>query len=211
MPILLGALIAILLFSGGTIVKNKVEEKIEENEIVQSDSFTRWDELFLKYAKKYSVPFIWLKAIAMNESSLGEFPTVAHGLSVPSDREGSKSQDGLSWGLMQVTEKTGRDFDSSCNYYKLNDAEYSINIAAQYLARAKRSFAFISSDFEKYVIMSYNAGVQRVLWEISGEYNNFSKAKFDAHRSAIENATVYYDRYVRNQSIVLSRQTELLG
>ena len=58
------------------------------------ENWTKWDNDFIAAGKTYQVPWTWLKAIALNESSLGAYPSVAHGIQEPTDIEGSKSQDG---------------------------------------------------------------------------------------------------------------------
>ena len=109
----------------------KTESKSEGPTMMQN--WTRFDALFKKYGKLYMVDWQMLKAIAMNESSLGSVKSVAHGIMYPSDIEASKSQDGKSWGLMQVTLTTARDLDPTASAEKLNTPEYSIKLAAQYL------------------------------------------------------------------------------
>lgn len=122
--------------------------------ITSSNDF---DNLFKKYAEKYNLDWRMLKAIAMIESSLGRAPSVAHGLKNPTDIENSKSSDGKSWGLMQVTLPTARDFDSNATSERLNNPEYSINLASQYLRTLFSIFKNDQKQIEK-VIKSYNQG-----------------------------------------------------
>jgi len=72
-----------------------------------SDPFTKYDNLFHTYSSMYSVPWRWLKAIAMNESNLGRAPSVAAGILNPSDVTQSVSSDGKSYGL------TARNYSDS--------------------------------------------------------------------------------------------------
>lgn len=115
------------------------------------DSF---DELFKRYAALNGLEWKFLKTIAMNESSLGNHPRVKFGLNNPKDIEGSKSEDGLSWGIMQMTLITARDFDKNATAEKLNNAEYSIKLASQFIASLKRQFGSKIRD----IAMAYNQG-----------------------------------------------------
>lgn len=121
-------------------------------------NWTTFDPLFEKYAVRYSVPSTWLKAICMNESSLGLAESVRSGLSDPLNVEGSKSYDGKSWGLMQVTLTTARDMDISATPQKLNNAEYSIDLGARYVAQMMRRFDRNDPRYIEWVIKSYNQG-----------------------------------------------------
>lgn len=120
----------------------------------QIDPFFRWDALIEKYAKLYGVPFSWIKAVMMNESSLGQNARVKRGLENPQDVEGSKSSDGKSWGLMQLTLNTARQFESAVTPVALNDPETSIRIGTKYLAYLGKLKGW---DMEK-TIRSYNGG-----------------------------------------------------
>ena len=71
--------------------------------LMNRDDFTKWDDLLKKYSVQYKVPWRWLKVIILNESSNGNDRSVLRGLANPNDIEGSKSSDGKSWGLMQIT------------------------------------------------------------------------------------------------------------
>lgn len=165
----------------GTVLVAKTE--IMEAVSMGGDD-SKFDELFKKYGLKYSVPWLWLKAIAMNESSLGSHPSVARGIANPKDVEGSKSDDGKSWGLMQVTVATARDFDPAATAEKLNNPEYSIAIAAQYISWASKQFSMISNRYVEWVIKSYNQGVGNTKKEISGSSNGFAQE--------------YWERFERN-------------
>ena len=135
------------------------EKSVAQNLDKISPTWSTFDELFKKYGSIYGVNWQILKAIAMNESDLGRDRTVLEGLNNPKNIEGSKSYDGLSWGLMQVTLNTGREYDASITPEKLNNAEYSIKIASQYLAWVQRQFALVDPRYTEWVIKSYNQGV----------------------------------------------------
>lgn len=115
---------------------------------------TNFDDLFKSMAKKYSLDWKMLKAICMIESSLGAAPSVKRGLENPADVEGSKSTDGKSWGIMQVTIPTAQDYDKTATPQKLNIPYYSVDIASQHLVKLKKLFF---GDVEK-IVKSYNQG-----------------------------------------------------
>ena len=112
---------------------------------IYKDNWNKYDGLFRIAAAKYGVPFAWLKGIAIVESALGTDPRVL---------SGGVSGDGLSWGLMQFTLPTARDFDSTATPVKLNDAAYSIDLAGQFLKSLSDQFP----GDERKTIMSYNQG-----------------------------------------------------
>ncbi len=164
------------------MTKQSIAETIEEN----LPSWNRFDALFKKYAAKYSVDAFMLKAICLNESDLGQEKSVARGLENPKDIEGSKSSDGKSWGLMQVTLTTAREpyMDTSATAEKLNNAEYSIDLAAKYIAWLKRYFPDGSADQTQWLVKSYNQGPGNSLNERAGKSQGF------AHE--------YWNRFQRN-------------
>jgi len=125
-----------------------------EKKVDNTNEWTRFDELFHRFGIQYGIEWKWLKAICIVESNLGRAKSVARGLASPSDVEGSKSSDGKSWGIMQVTLTTGRDLDPACSVEKLNSPEYSVRLAALYLSQLLRRF----SGDQKLTIMSYNQG-----------------------------------------------------
>jgi soluble lytic murein transglycosylase-like protein len=171
------AALGITAFSQGEVIL----EKIDEN----SESWTRFDGLFQKYAEKYGLKWTWLKAIALNESNLGREKSVALGLLNPNNVEQSKSYDGKSWGLMQVTLKTAKTMDSSATEAKLNNAEYSVDLAARYLAKVLLpSFSPLLLRRTEWVIKSYNQGPGNTQREIRGEHGGY--------------ANEYWDRFQRN-------------
>ncbi len=115
-------------------------------DLVVLSQFEKYDPIFKKYSARYSVPWRWLKAIALNESSLGTNPRVLAGL---------VSSDGLSWGLMQVTLTTAKDlYKREVSAEELKNDEISVDLAAKYLQRLMRYFP---GDTRK-IIMSYNQG-----------------------------------------------------
>lgn len=152
--------------------------------VMKNTDSKRFDELFKKYGLENKVPMAWLKAIAMNESSLGNHSSVAHGLLYPKDIEKSKSEDGKSWGLMQVTLTTARDLDPTATPEKLNDAEYSIKLASKYIAWLGQQFSMFDSRYDEWVIKSYNQGVGNTRKEIKGTGGGY--------------ANEYWERFLRN-------------
>lgn len=162
----------------GLLLLGKKEEISDAIE-VRMDSWTQFDSFFKKSAQKYSVDWTWLKAIALNESSLGKHPRVARGLLAPKDIEGSKSEDGKSWGLMQVTVPTARDFDKTATEEKLNNAEYSIDIAAKFIAFLKKQFPPNDPRLTEWIIKSYNQGAGNTKKERSGAINGYAGQYWD--------------------------------
>lgn len=165
-----------LLLGGGVKAKNTIEDLQTQAD----DWFHKWDSLFKNYGgENWKI----LKAIAMNESSLGRHPSVARGIEVPTDVEGSKSDDGKSWGLMQVTIPTGRDFDPACSPILLNNPEYSVRIAARFLRSLQSQF-----DELEYVVKAYNQGAGNMRKEIAGTGGGY--------------ADEYWERFQRNLRLV---------
>ena len=118
----------------------------------------QFDPLFKKYGSQYGVPWEWLAAIAENESRTGLEKSVKRGLASPTDVEGSKSSDGKSWGLMQVTLTTAQGMDKSATPAKLNNPEYSINLAAKFIKNLSSQFSKLETRYMEWVIKSYNQG-----------------------------------------------------
>jgi len=171
---LIGVLVLVVLWSG----------ILGEESMTNAENWTRFDDLFAKYGKKYGVSAHWLKAIAMTESLLGQERSVKQGLADPNDIDGSKSSDGLSWGLMQITLTTAKSLDAYATPQKLNNAEYSIDLGARYIAWLKQRFSQTDSRYVEWVIKSYNQGPGRTLEEKTGK-------RFGA-------ADEYYSRWKRN-------------
>lgn len=186
--------LAIAAASGLGLVLILGKDRIEEEITVQSDSFTKFDALFKKYGQQYAVPWHWLKAIAMNESSLGQAASVIRGAENPDDVEGSKSFDGKSWGLMQLTLATARDFEPSTQVRDLNDAEKSIRIAARFVRFLMAQVPKTTPKYDEYVIKSYNQGWGNTRKEMAGLTVGF--------------ANEYWLRWVRNHTIIQKRQPE---
>lgn len=141
------------------------------------------DTILKKYAELNGLDWKMLKAICANESSLGTHPSVVRGMNNPSDIEGSKSSDGKSWGFMQMTLPTAKDFDSTATPEKLNNPEYSIRLAAQFVKWLSNRFKITDPRRNEWIIKSYNQGVGNTQNEIAG------KKGF---------ADEYWDRYQRN-------------
>jgi hypothetical protein len=84
-------------------------------------------------------------------------------------------------------------------------------MACKVLARSMRAFPLVDPNNEEHNIKAYNGGVQRILWEISGDWKQFTQAKQTAHRQAIDRVNEYWARYLRNRAIVASQQPEKLS
>lgn len=158
-----------------------------------SENWTKYDALFEKYGRQFGVPWTWLKAIALNESNLGLAPSVAHGLKNPTDIQKSKSSDGLSWGLMQVTIKTARALDPTATETKLNNPEYSIKLAAQLMGQNMKMFDRSNARYIEAVIKSYNQGPTHTKNELAGRISN---------PSWHDHVQEYWSRFQRNLKLV---------
>lgn len=124
----------------------------------EGEAWTKYDALFQSYGTRYGVPWRWLKALALNESTLGTHPKVALGLKEPTNKA-SISEDGLSWGLMQLRTTTASQFEPNTTYIQLNNAENSIRLAAKFFAWIMKQFDSKDPKFTQNVVMSYNQGV----------------------------------------------------
>lgn len=130
--------------------------KNEAGAAVSDDpKWTKFDSLFKRYGSTYGVPWRWLKATAIVESSLGENPRVKRGIEVPQDIEGSKSYDGLSWGLMQVILKTANAFEPGTTAIQLNNPDVSVRLAAKLFQENIKRFG--KEDLES-IARAYNGG-----------------------------------------------------
>ncbi|NJM09511.1 MAG: transglycosylase SLT domain-containing protein [Bdellovibrionaceae bacterium] len=156
---------ALGIFGALTFFKDAIEETIEVNTTSRP---TIYDELFKKYGSIYGVPWQWLAAIAENESNTGRAPSVKRGLASPNDIENSKSSDGKSWGLMQVTIKTAKALDPAATEAKLNNPEYSIKLAAMLLKSDSAQFSKLDLRYMEWVIKSYNQGAPNTKKEMNG-------------------------------------------
>ncbi len=122
-------------------------------------AWTRFDPLYQKYGAKYGIDWKLLKAIALNESLNGTYPSVALGLREPTNPD-SVSDDGLSYGLMQVTLTTAQDFRKGTTMADLNNPEIAVELAAKFFQWAYKQFPNDTGEAQrKKVVMSYNQGV----------------------------------------------------
>lgn len=141
--------VGFLFFFGGTVT-NGVQAASG------SDAFTKWDYLFKIYGGQFGVPWRWLKAICMNESSLGQNSRVLAGLNNPSDAESSKSSDGKSWGLMQVTLATAKGLEGrTVTVAELNQPDFSVRLAAKLVRQLADRFGI---DDKESIARAYNGG-----------------------------------------------------
>lgn len=101
---------------------------------------TTYDGLFKKYASKYNLDWKMLKAIALNESSLGL-------------NKGYEPKGGTV-GLMQIKLSTAQDYFKHLTAKDMFDDETQIMSASAFLADLKRQF---NGDIKK-TVMSYNQG-----------------------------------------------------
>lgn len=158
------------------------------------DEWHFFDSIFNRYGALYDIDPKYLKAIALNESNLGREKSVALGMRDPSNTEGSKSSDGKSWGLMQVTLITARDFDPTATPAKLNDPEYAVNAACQTWNRNLRYFSEADPRWLEWMVKSYNQGAGNSLKETRGET---PPRKADVQK--------YWERFLRNLQLVNER------
>lgn len=150
---------------------NSIGDMVQEN----SDYWTEYDSLFKKYGPIYGVDWTYLKAIALNESDLGRAASVARGLEVPTDIEGSKSSDGKSWGLMQVTLKTAKYLDPNASEIKLNEPSYSVNLAAKLFSQNMTQFSRYEDRWLEWVVKSYNQGAGNTKKERLGQIEGYAE------------------------------------
>lgn len=108
-----------------------------------------YDALFKKYAAENGIDWQLMKAIALNESTLGQSWLVENKM---------WSSDGKSRGLMQLTVPTANDFEK-VTAEQLDDAETSIRIAAKFL---KQLTGIFQGNTQK-IVMSYNQGAGNTL------------------------------------------------
>lgn len=175
---------AIALFSKGASAAS----------IAKVKSITKFDPFFQKAGLDNGIDWKMLKTIAMVESTLGENPRVKKGLLNPNDIIGSMSEDGKSWGLMQLTVPTARDYDKTATEVKLNYPEYSIGISAKLLAMLNRIF----KGNERDIIMAYNQGLGNQRKFIQMEKDGTLKPhQFPAAKN-------YYEKYKKNKKILFS-------
>ena len=173
------ALAGAALYFGSKQMGNQADS----GQVPEVDPFTRYDQWFKTYGALNGVPWKWLKAIAMNESSLGTNPRVVRG---------DVSEDGKSWGLMQFTLPTAQQFDPSATPEKLNDPEYSIKLGAKFLAWIMARFSKVELRFQEWVIKSYNQGFGNTTKERSGVITGY--------------AGEYWSRFQRNFALIEQKQ-----
>lgn len=106
-----------------------------------NEKLTRqYDSLFIKYAQEYGLNPIMLKAIALNESTLGK-------------NKGYEPKGGTT-GLMQIKLSTAQDFFKNLTAMELDKDETQIKTASAFLASLSKQFP----GDEKKIVMSYNQG-----------------------------------------------------
>lgn len=116
-----------------------------------STFFFKYDDKIKAVAKKYNIPWYWIKGIALNESHLGENPLV---------KAGKASSDGKSYGIMQMTLETANTYAKrKVTIDELNNVDFSFDIAGKFLANLSEAFAGV----EKPIIMAYNQGKQATI------------------------------------------------
>src|ERR1035437_4624891 len=171
----LGVIAALLLISKTEVVQDMITEAEAPSDTPEEipdpsnpeapptlspiTPWNKYDAWFKQYGDRYGANPQWLKAFALNESSLGANKAVALGISDPKNPL-SVSYDGKSWGLMQFLVTTANDFMPGITFDQLNDPETAINIAAQYVAKMISQFPGETPDTLLHkVVISYNQGV----------------------------------------------------
>ena len=130
-------------------------DKIGETFIRDSNVNNAYDAFFIKWGTYYGVNWRVLKRIAYIEPRIGLDRRVKLGIENPKDISGSKSGDGLSWGIMQTTLSTAKTYDKTTTEEKLNSPSFSIQMGAAHLAFLKKNYpTFTDRD----LVMSYNHG-----------------------------------------------------
>lgn len=170
------------------IAKDRAVEEVRGVQMQSSPNWTRYDAAFKAAANARGIDWTILKAIAMNESSLGAHPSVARGIAAPYDIEGSKSDDGKSWGIMQFTIPTARMFDPAATEIKLNNPEYSIKLAAQFIQYLQKQFDSTSPRYLESIVKSYNQGEGNMRKELNGTGGGFANeywARFQRNREKV--------------------------
>ena len=150
----------------------------------ESDGFTRWDPQIRAASRTWRVPWRWIKAVMWNESNLGRAPSVARGIEDPTDIEGSKSSDGKSWGLMQVTLSTAQWLIPGTSVWDLNQPGFSIDLGARYLRWLMDRPASRGGDRE-WVIRGYNGGPGWAVTAIGPAATSVYYARFVSHLDQI--------------------------
>lgn len=148
---IIAAILVLLGVTGSSDVATPSENMSNGKTKKFNDAF---DSLFIKYGNSYGIEPYILKAIAANESTVGKNSRVAYGIAHPSEIYSSVSSDNKSWGLMQTTLPTARQFEKNLTEADLNNPDTSVRIAAKYIQWVKRNY---SADLEFY-IRAYNGG-----------------------------------------------------
>lgn len=148
-------ILALILSGAGFFLYNQKDLITEKVTTMTGNVNNEYDHLFIKYGNKYGVDWKFLKRIAWIESRIGLNSRVATGIREPANIEGSKSYDGLSWGIMQTTIATSNDYIKGVTAMQLNNPEISISIGAQHVAFLKRAYPQFS---ERDLAMAYNHG-----------------------------------------------------
>lgn len=125
-----------------------------------SIQWTKYDYFFKFWGGVHSVDWQVLKAIALNESTLGINARVASGM---------VSDDGKSYGIMQVTFPTAKDMKGrAVSAAELNSPEFSIELAAKYF---RWIIDYIEENVTDYkaqetdldlAVQAYNCGVGNI-------------------------------------------------
>jgi soluble lytic murein transglycosylase-like protein len=137
--------ISVLLILTGVLVMNDARA----DGLAVAPMYQKYDHLFKKYASKYGLNWKFLRRIAWIESRVGNDPRTSKGL---------VSYDGLSWGLMQIAEGVGSPKEIELKGFggadKLNDPEYSIDVACRLISYLKSKKGYTEKD----IVQSYNQG-----------------------------------------------------
>lgn len=144
------------------------------------EHWTKWDALMQSYCQTAEVPWLWMKGICIIESALGLNPRVAAGLANRNDIQASESEDGLSWGLLQLRPETARDFDIIANAQKLNDPDYSISIGSKLLRRLYRGLGGV----EEFCVRGWNIGQGAATLEQQGKIEGRGDQYWNRYKSA---------------------------
>jgi soluble lytic murein transglycosylase-like protein len=139
------------IIAAGVIAYGAIKKK--EGDSMPVTDTKKYDQLISKYSSMYGVSFDLIKAIMKVESDIGRDFRVKHGLLYPQDIEKSKSSDGKSWGLMQMTLKTAQYFDKKITIADLNNAEKSIELGTRFLQYLQKRM-----NGQDEVIRAYNGG-----------------------------------------------------
>ena len=144
-------IVLVLIGAGVFLVSKNLDSG--NDKMLSTQKYSQYDSIFKAAGAKYGVPWLRLKRIAWIESKVGTYRSVAIGIKNPNDVKGSVSDDGKSWGIMQMTLTTMGDYDKTPTPQELNNVSYSIDLAARHLKMLQGIFTN-----ERDIIMSYNHG-----------------------------------------------------